>query len=596
MIIRLRSLGLKLSEIPHVSGEQWLDGVCFLIDWVLRLLPLDSDSHTKSHLDVRIEQRGKYYAGSEQDRLARLLLLNLARVAPQKENLLSLSIQFVKKYVPNASPSHKWLAYADLIANIWNASDREAQHKGNPPPWFRFQKWLEDSKLNHRSLHSDLRPIHREILDIYCAGHILSGALWSKLMSSLQTPKDERSSVISYISDLWKEKCAAEPLQWEECIQETQKHIYNKRINNALLKQQVQWLNEVYKGSTRYLTPKEEIIFETIDLANKNHEGVLLKPADILAFQDKSQPLIDEEAHLVCLLDLHLAVQITHFFAFSSSQKIVSRWYDLSTMVIGLMLKGRVVSTLGQQEAFLHNHQNAISYFDEALALFGRLCSKKEAKEESSQTRTYKTIAMINSTSSTAEEIEEEFLLLSQDLDIRVPKNIEALTLFLAQDASGANQYMHHAFMHYLYFRKPERLLRQYLSQKEKWQIGDFHPWGWISMYRALILEEQEPQNPHSQEWVIQAFNRTPALGILMALRISFLRIATQYQWSYFDKDLDGLVPQTELSQEFHTLLGRFAQQNVGAKPFCATLRSSLDNPDGDPRDWIPKALPFNFH
>lgn len=568
--------GIRLSNVIAVQGEQWIDGVTELISWVIRLLPVSEPTILK----VFVEQREPHVAGSEQSRIERVLLQNLAKINSIRANLLTLDIRLVYKYKPNLErvslakgeeyPTHPWLAYADLLANLWYSQEKV------------YKTWLKESNLLHQFLHNDLSPQHQRLLDVYLREPhtMLSGEDWSLLVKdSLHT----KSSVLQYINTLWKERTQKDIHQWNQCMNEVQQHLYSKAIHMPTLMAQSQWLKEVNAKQIYSLSQRDALVFDTCQLANNNHMGLVISLQDITKLQEKQKNLEYEDIRLLCLLDTHLAVQLTHTFTFDSALTLLRRWEQEDTKTIGVRYKGYVLSSIGQMLAFQDKTTDAISYFNQALALFDRLSSPMEANMEKRQTQSYKVIAMIDDRSFSTDAIEKEMLLLSPAQDM------SELCRYILHEQTDANKYVHHIFLRYLYFRNPTTLVSLYLDDRKSWQSGENHPWYWINVYRGLLLGEHNGSQKEIQTHFSKTLEKISYNGVELALGTVFLELARQHNITLEEEKIDQKFIQKNLVQIQKQLPAATCVYNT----LSTVLQQSNTN---NRREWIAKALPFNFH
>ena len=585
--------GLRLSTIAKVKGEQWIDAVTEIIAWVIRLLPAEQSTS----LTVHVEQRDPHVAGSEQSRIERLLLQSLAQVDPNRANNITLDVRFVYKYNPQRQqemtakgknyPTHPWLAYADIVAHLWHSNERV------------YRTWMKESGLTHRFLHTDLYPKHMRILDTAFESReaALTGDAWSTLVSDAAS---NHSHVIKYISSRWQEKTRNDPKQWDRCIDEWQRHLYSKAISMRLLIQQSDWLRHTnQKEKTYVLSKRDELIFEISFLASKNHNGELVTAQDIEKLQKQQKILEDEDIRLICLLDLHLAVQFTHTFNFQGGIELIERWTKEDIRAIGRNYMGRVQSTMGQLFAFQNKNEEAIEYFDAAIETFGTLSSPDEVLREQKHTRTYKIIAMMDSNSQTYDNtsIEKEFLKLyleckcASDEDKRqfLPKygTIEELCDYLKTTKDDADKYIHHIFVRYLYLKQPQNLISQYLARAEKFKTGQKHPWGWICFYRALLLEGLK-NDKIAHKYFRHAILQVEPHGIEEAIRVVFLETARRKNVQVDNRQITTIEIQNHIQN--------IAKNYPNPNPCKDNIKDILNLEEWEPKNWIHTLLPFNFH
>lgn len=461
--------------------------------------------------------------------------------------------------------THPWLAFADIAAYMWGTTNK------------MYSKWFKDSRLRDHSLHQNLTPIHRDILDTLVSDKSLNGDLWNELiLSAANNP----SHLLQWLNQQWIQKAQNDPNQWDMCMKHTLDHLYSKGIYMPLLTLQAKWLETVKDKRQQKLSLREELMFDTVRLATSNHQGKVLNiQQDLAAFKHKKELLMDEDTRASCLMDLHLAVQLTHFFAFPHAKNITSEWLKHPTALIGLNLRGRVESTIGQQYAFMGKNEKAVEQFSTAIETFGRLSTPSERLGEQGHTRSYKVIAMMDSSSHSHADIETEMLKL-----VRC-STMTDLCKILSTNKDDNLKYVHHLFLRYIYLHKRTELINQYLTSKRQWTTGVYHPWGWINMYRALLLAENEDAS--AKNFLDSGLEGHRFSGIEMGIGIVFLTLG-----------LKQIPNKHELCNETHIrkLMTKYQQSNSAGTTFLSCIDKVLTEQYTDPRTWLSEALPFNFH
>lgn len=85
--------GVTVSSLPITPGERWADGVALLIDWILRLLPVDGPTD----IEVLIENRNMFHRGDLWLLVERDCLRRLALAFPQTAGWIDLRIKVIGK-------------------------------------------------------------------------------------------------------------------------------------------------------------------------------------------------------------------------------------------------------------------------------------------------------------------------------------------------------------------------------------------------------------------------------------------------------------------------------------------------------------------
>ena len=567
--------GLPLSTIAKVRGEQWIDGVTEIIAWVIRLMPADEPTT----LTVYVEQREPHAAGSEQDRLQRVLLQSLAQVNEARANNITLDVRFVYKYHPEREaevrsededyPTHRWLAYADIVAHLWHSKEKV------------YKTWIKETGLGDTFLHKDLTPKHMRILDaaLETKSSGLTGESWSDLIGDTRS---KRSAIIEYISNCWKTNTTKDTAQWNRCIEELQRHLYSKRINMVLLTKQSAWLQDIHANqNTLKLSQRDQLVFRMSQLASKNHAGHVVTEQEIIDLQHAQSVLLDEDIRLICFLDLHVAVQFTHTYTFDRAIQLMEHWANTPTRTIGLNYKGRVLSTLGQLYTFKHEYAKGIEYLDKALDTFGQLSTESEKLEEQRQTRSYKVIAMMDSDTYSNTDIEAELIKLHPTCH-----TMSQLCGYLQRRSDDADKYTHHIFIRYLYCKKPTELTQQYLSGWKKWQSGVRHPWSWINAYRAMLVTEAKQKGAH--KWFEEAVKQCSFYGIEEGIGLILLEFARRNKTKVDDK----YISRKRIDHHVRNVASKLPT----ATPFHNNIERALTDKQWSHREWLKLVLPFNFH
>lgn len=543
--------GIGLLDIPLVLGEQWLDGNAELISWILRLLPAQ-----KTTLNVCIEQRNDVTSKTDMEQLKRMLLLNLSRASAERAKNITLKISVYTK------TGHSWLAYADFIACMWAKGTRHSKDA------------LKRSRLQGQYLHSGIKPHHRQYLDTVLNGKGLSGAKWTELLSD--NPHSTNLPIL--ILEEWKRQ-GVTPAQWTELRKEAEHHLNQKRISMHLLSQQIRWLKETMPADIIF-SPKEELLWQTVLLQERNHRGENLGKEEIKAYQEQGKALYDEDIRLVCFLDLNLAVQATHSFEFQAASELLQKWEKMDTHILGLNYKGRVLSSLGQHQAFQHNYTKATEYFNQAIEQFKALSSEKERADETEHTGAYRSINMIDDPNFSDDQVYQH---LMNELGIKEESGFNLIQHINTQ----LNKYQHHLLLRALIFRENKELSARYLHAQKKWIDDEGYPWCWIHTYRAILLK-RVGEHQLASEALQKAFSdlEKPA-GIMRVIFLVIHQLSRQFQ-------IKG-APAIDLSRELNAFEAEYQNKVAYRSLVCNTMQALQKKPAKD-LSWVQQLLPFNFH
>ena len=542
-------LGITANSSHVKKGDLWYVGLETLIDLILRLLPITNDTF----LDFYIEQKSQITI--DYPYLANTLCTNclnrLARINPRRVEKISISAQFIPK------TGHKWNGYADAVAFCWNAPTATS---------LLLKSGWKDSCL----LGSD--PLQLQgAYDALTRQEPLTEQEWNDLIGRLDAQNN--CSLTNALLALQGEVARDNPDVWNRYLDYVQEHLYSKAIDMNLLIRQTEWL-EKWKPAKSELPPQVELIWQTTRLAKCNHLGKAgMSTNNSSRFNKLCQQLYDENASLVCLADLHIAVSYMNAFRFDFAYETIKRWLLKEPAIPGLRYYAQVQSTVGQLNAFIGNMEAAVDACDHALNNFRKLSYEKAAMDDINQTSSYKVIAMMDSEpvpDNTTMEMEK---YLGRTLE-------EAADQFAASD-NDKEKYMHHVFLRYLvHVNSPELepIIKKYLSRRSDWKTGYGHPWELILFYRALLLTDKSERN----EYLELAYKHIEHEdGTLLVISCVILGCLYYYD-SRFKDEL------SELTQKAVKDMPYLGEKRVEA------LNNQIDAPV-DPMTLIKTVLPFNY-
>ena len=304
---------------------------------------------------------------------------------------------------------------------------------------------------------------------------------WSALV--LSDDARHASSAATALLTLLGKDAQSNPEVWNTYLNYVQNHLSSKVINLLTLARQIEWLKK-FQPKTYALTPRLELIWLTVQLANDNHLGKTDSFQNMRQeFGKLCRQIYFEDAPLVCLTVLHSAVAFMNEFDFRKAAAAVQGWCRKPVEVMGRQNYGRLLSTCGQLKAFIGENAEAISLFQEAIRHFQLLSDTEPGALECRQTRAYLLIAMMDCAGTSA-------AALNRELNAYFGMPLQEAIPALACSDSPAEKYAHHVLLRWLTQRGTEEQKRLYLSQRSDWKQGFGHPWELIVFYRALLTDD----------------------------------------------------------------------------------------------------------
>jgi hypothetical protein len=339
-------IGLPVSALPKAHGLRWLDGMRALIDWVLRLIPLDGPTH----IDVVIEARRPYRPGTEPDAVCRDAVAMLARAWPERAALIELKISTQPK------TGHALLPYVDAIAYTW----------GSPSP--ASKERLKRSGLVKTCLLNFSSTDLAACWDAWDQPGGLTASYWVALVTSPEA--SEPASIASAILGALAHATRQDSVRWQRYLAEAQRHLFSGFFQLEQMGAMVNWLAQAMP-SDEAIPDTLRLGWLTVNLAHANHLGAT-ENEWLTDLNRLSANLYEEVAPLCCHADLHLAVAMTNRFDFAGAMQAVARWHDRSPEVPGLRYWGQCRSTMGQHFAFVGDPESAQKAFRIWLTITSR--------------------------------------------------------------------------------------------------------------------------------------------------------------------------------------------------------------------------------
>lgn len=540
-------LGFTVEQLPVTTGERWAAGVLSLIDWVLRLLPVDGPTA----IDVQIENRDVFSARMEWPALARDAVRRLAWGYPERAAKIKLDVRIIDK---NGSPFN---GYVDALAFTWGSPTAPSK-----------ARLKASALLGTCFLQGDAEQIMRawEWLD---RGINLRPEDWSRLLA--QPDAGVEGGLAATVLQRLGDACRKDTVLWRGFVDEARRHLDSKAISLSALGKQIDWL-ENCRPSDAETPPRLRLLWLTARLAHANHMGELEQDweAEMRALGER---LLDEDAPLVCWADLHLAVSATNRYDFERASSCLARWFDLPCSVPGLRYWAQAASSRGQHAAFLGAPEKANHFFTVALDAFARLSDERQRQTDSAQTATYRAIAAID---------------YSDDDDAArqavqaVIGPFDAAIAQLARSDRDADKYRHHLLLRWLVYRGGEGERAAYLAQRAHWLSAEGHPWPLIQLYRGLLLAKTDRDAAcrlAQEAYVIAtAEDQGPTVRLIGACCRAVAH-SLGAPWPESGAVLKGLD-----------------QQLPAAGAHIERLRRYLVAANADTLDMLREVLPFNFH
>ena len=523
-------LGLSLGDIPKSDADRWQTGVLELLDWVTRLLPVDKPTT----INVFIENRSQFVDG-ETWRDAKA---EIQRRLTKQKRPITLNIEVVAK------DGHPLLPYVDAVAYTWGSSQKASRAR------------LTASELVPECLMTNSMA-YGELWDDVFRGRDLSYQDWAMLLQS-QHPLAAR------ILD----EAGRYSINLAHYVEMTQMHLESRNINLHLLDRQMAWLADF---ATESLTVAQSFALLSSELAKNSHIGVVNSGLESQV-NKFGKALYFENAPLVCLADLRLAVSATNRMEFDRAKSIIDPWLSRDPAIAGRCYHGRVLSSAGQVAAFSGNPTKAIEYFNLAIVEFEHLLDPAQRGAEILHTSAYRAIAEMDAVTSDAAPT--GYLLQALAFD-SVFDAIDAL----APDLAVANQYRHHILVRYIFLKGTEAERARYVEKSaviaQPTSVPSYHPWQLILMYNALLCEEPKT-----------LFHT--AIEIIMTSELPDI-----FQWMILVIDRVAQLQKIEgLPLEVVTALRKRVERRM---PHLRPRFDALDKTQ-DVALLLHECLPFNFH
>lgn len=451
-------IGLTVNELPRMNANLWSGSIRTLMDMIARLLPISE----KTSITFLVEEHSDYTPENGTTIMKGLcddIHLQLGRVNPKRANNLSLTAKVISK------TGSLYNGYVDAIANCWGSPSSRSR---------KLVKCLTDICLY---MDTDGQGFGNFINKIV-SDQSFDAQEWTELLR--QSLCYQGNLLVRHYLDDFAQRISNKPETWKNYLDATRQHLESKDIDQRLLGQQIAWLKAAMPAETE-LTEDLQLLWMTAELAEANHLGKVISDPELKSmFSYLTEHLMDEEPRLVAWATLNLSVAYTNAFDFESAEAIMDIWDRKPMQVLGHQYTGQIQSTLGQLAAFWGDNEEAVPLFDQAISNFAKMSNKLKSSQDIEQTTTYKLIAMLDLGLANTPDFDHD-----AERYFNLP--LEQAALFVPQDP--AQRYKHHVLLRMLVSGDYPQAREAYLSQRQNWLTGAYHPWELIEFYRALLLD-----------------------------------------------------------------------------------------------------------
>ena len=458
--------GLSVDSVDASSREGWYGLLHKVVGWVLRLLPCPQGEGKNVALDITIEERSDFGATLDPFLLKKEFSLLLGREKEER------SSRIVLRNVKFAGKNSGMLGWVDLLANYWGSYSGT---KG---------KLLHGHGLSGACLFSGDAEF-MEACETAMQGSLVSGRMW-RLLTERPDAAQAGSLACLALEEL-KRTCTAHPEAWKSYVDATAAYLAEKEYDLDVLARQTTWL----RGADNVPLPPDVRFFAKLtELAQFNHEGVIASP-ELEAAKAVVEMLADEVALGYPQADLHAALRLAvcdaNAFDFAKASARLDRWNPArgGETPRGEMA-GKLLSSLGQYEAFQRRFESASICFDLALEEFARLAvvNPALARRQTAQTATY---AAVNAMDAPGCTREKAALMTARALGLPI---MEAVF-----DAEvSADRFRLYLLLRYLVLWGTEEERNACLRDSGEWLDRDRgrrgHPWPLIWYYRCLLVKD----------------------------------------------------------------------------------------------------------
>ncbi|CAK0747414.1 DUF3987 domain-containing protein [Gammaproteobacteria bacterium] len=449
-------IGFIARPAPMSWMDHWSFGVLRLIEYVLRLMPIN----TPTQLRVQIGRLGAFKRQDEWQAVAQNALSRLAEVYPGRARRVTCQIEVVRK---EESPFN---GYVDALAFLWGSTDPHSR-----------ECLTRSELLGHCLMLGDVEGLFGawERLD---RGLDLESEAWAMLLAQPGTLQP--ASLAGTLLERVGQACQTNANLWQRYLDDTLDRLQNKTIDFRELGRQVEWL-EACLPSGHTLPPALRLLSLTTRLTQNNRPlgpGEQTSLEELRALCDR---LMDENAHLVCRVEMTLAAHATRHDAFDLAKRTLERWRSQPKAVLGLRYWAQVQSDLGQQAAFRGDMTTAVALFDQAITAFGQLSNPREGRREARQTRVHRAIALMD------DPQRSEGVVRSAVAEGTGRSIAEAIAQCAVPDCT-ADPVPHYLLLRWLVHRPQPDIAATYLATRDQWFACEGSLWSLIQLYRGFLL------------------------------------------------------------------------------------------------------------
>ncbi|NNM52362.1 MAG: CRISPR-associated protein Csx16 [Pseudomonadales bacterium] len=459
-------VGVSLDDDVLLGQESWFAMVYHTIRLVLRLLPMTPGQETQVRFHV--EQREPFVEGTPIESLRHTIEPELRVLSPERYAGLSVHLEIVAKN------KLQGLSYVDAIAHTWGSGDSE------PKKRLKISQWE-----GHCLLLPQISSLQRSygLLD-GSKDEVLDAETWFDMVQYLGV--EPQGSLVSEIMARLGDRARLDVALWKACLSEVTLRLRQKNFDLKSLVPAVRWLQN-FQPEQEHVPARIKLEALSVSISADNHRG-LVQSSDVVECLSLGNTLMDEDIRLVCQSQLRVAISLTNVFEFERADQILRPWLAMPVSSLGLELRGKLLSSLGQIYAFRQLSQEAMSAFNEALQVFGRLSDPVDRDRLARQTRNYRAQLQL-----------DLGLFESADWPRLLGKNPESFVGFLIHATDDAEAQEGQRFEHYLLLRaavlnkESGQYLKNYLKRGDDWYVGWGHPWPLIDFYRAWLLRDTDP-------------------------------------------------------------------------------------------------------
>lgn len=544
--------GFSIKDDSLPQKQQWFDAINHLCQWVVRLLPIRKAYPTK--IDFKIEQRGNHEPNPYTLKLIQAdLESKLKTLDPLHFKETCISMEFIAK---EDSPFN---GYVDTVANCWSG-------RSNAKKRLKKSKWI-----GHCLLTPNQDAIERLFLaqDSYEAS--LSPQDWYGICEAIAN-EPQTSLLHTFLKQLGQNIQQNEAL-WMQYMDFINDRLRLKDYKLTALGNSLDWL-ETHKPEQSELPPIAQLYWHSAKLSQLNHEGKF-DNSRLNRLISIANELKKEYAPECCQVLLRISTAMTNGFEFNASTQTLKKWLNFNVAIPGLLNHAKILSTLGQLFAFNGQLEKAVEYFDRAINQFKALSDQKMASKDIEQTKTYRTIALMDQLNLINANNWQSLLLTNS-------KEVRRLAT-----SGNLERYQHHVFLRGL-LHVPETFsntIEDYLSSEEGWQIGDGHPWPLINAYRGWLFVLQGKSQKAKEYFEIATEQCVESDGITIHWIGAVIATLS-----------DKLRGTQNLSKTFNLNIFKQELKKAPVESLREWQANALNETHGQRLARLQTLLPFNFH